>query len=195
MENVIHYLMILDKSGSMAAIRKEVISTFNEQVDQIQKLKRKNPEFDIRITLCTFNDDLEFPFVNENVDAITRMKKSDYQPDSCTALYDAIGVSFLRLNELVKLGEQVIVGIITDGLENASKTYTGSDVRVKIQQAREKSWDIQFFCRAEDNEMYLHSLNLNRDDMSSISMDQKGLLSMNSQMMYCMDSAISEKKK
>ncbi len=56
MKNTIHYVLILDQSGSMSNLKKEVILSFNEQVDMILKLKKGEPESNIKLTLCTFND-------------------------------------------------------------------------------------------------------------------------------------------
>ena len=41
MKDTIHYVLILDQSGSMAQLKQEVILSFNEQVDMILKLVTK----------------------------------------------------------------------------------------------------------------------------------------------------------
>lgn len=56
MKKIIHYALILDKSGSMKRIEEEVVSSFIEQIEGIKKLKKSNPDSEIKFTLCTFND-------------------------------------------------------------------------------------------------------------------------------------------
>lgn len=105
----------------MAQLKREVISSFNEQVELIFKLVKKEQDSVIKLTLCAFNDAVDFKFVAQNVDHVKKLTQRDYQPDSCTALYDAVGVSFVKITELVKPSDQAFFVIFTDGLENASK--------------------------------------------------------------------------
>jgi LEA14-like dessication related protein len=56
MENIIHYAFILDQSGSMQCLKQEVVTSYNEQVEAISKLKLNNPDSEIKFTLCVFND-------------------------------------------------------------------------------------------------------------------------------------------
>ena len=48
-----HYVIVLDQSGSMEGIKKTVISSFNEQ---LQSLQKQSKEMDIEVTLSVFND-------------------------------------------------------------------------------------------------------------------------------------------
>jgi len=43
MKNTIHYVLILDQSGSMSDLKQEVVTSFNKQVDMIQKLMQAEP--------------------------------------------------------------------------------------------------------------------------------------------------------
>ena len=55
----------------------------------------------------------------------------DYEPRCCTPLYDAMGFTLTTMRNHVKKQEDavVVVTIITDGYENASKEYTGAAVK------------------------------------------------------------------
>lgn len=195
MKNTIHYVLILDQSGSMSNLKKEVILSFNEQVDMILKLKREEPESKIKLTLCAFNDVVDFKFIDQNIDLIKKLTDADYQPDCCTALYDAIGASFVKITELSEPGDQVFFAIFTDGLENASKHYRAEDIRFKLEQAEKQGWDVKFFCRYEDKLFYQSRLNLSEKYVVGITLDKVGLEVMENQVMYRMKDMVQKQKK
>jgi hypothetical protein len=184
MKNTIHYVLILDQSGSMSDLKKEVILSFNEQVDMILKLKKEEPESSIKLTLCTFNDLVDFKFIDQNVDLIKKLTDSDYQPDCCTALYDAIGTSFMKVAELSKQNDQVFFAIFTDGLENASKHYRAEDIKFKLDQAEKLGWNVKFFCRYEDELFYKSRLNISKENVFAITLDKAGLEEMDNEIHF-----------
>lgn len=100
MKKTIHYALILDQSGSMQDLKQEVISSFNEQVEMILKLQKNEQDVEIKITLCVFNDEVKFKSIGQNIDLLKKLTPTDYQPDSCTALYDAIGITILKVKEI-----------------------------------------------------------------------------------------------
>ena len=195
MKNTIHYVLILDKSGSMSNLKKEVILSFNEQVDMILKLKREEPESNIKLTLCAFNDVVEFKFIDQNVDLIKKLTDADYQPDCCTALYDAIGTSFVKITELSEPGDQVFIAIFTDGLENASKHYRAEDIKFKLEHAEKQGWEVKFFCRYEDKLFYQSRLNLSEKYVVGITLDKVGLEVMDSEIRYRIKDMVQKQKK
>ena len=184
MKNTIHYVLILDQSGSMCDLKKEVILSFNEQVDMILKLKKEEPKSNIKLTLCTFNDIVDFKFIAQHVDQIKKLTDADYQPDCCTALYDAIGSSFVKITELSESGDQVFFAIFTDGLENASKHYRAEDIKFKLDQAEKLNWDVKFFCRYEDRLFYKSRLNLSEKHIVGITLDKAGLEEMDNEIHF-----------
>jgi len=195
MKNTIHYVLILDQSGSMSSLKREVILSFNEQVDMILKLKKENPESKIKLTLCTFNDSIDFKFIAQDVDQIKKLTDADYLPDSFTALYDAFGASFVKISELIKSGDQVFFAIFTDGLENASKHYRAEDIQFKMVEAEKHGWEVKFFCRYEDKLFYRSRLNLSEKYVVGITLDKLGLEVMENQVMYSMKDMVHKQKK
>lgn len=179
----------------MSNLKKEVILSFNEQVDMILKLKKEEPESIIKLTLCIFNDVVSFKFIAQDVDQIRKLTEADYQPDCCTALYDAIGVSFVKITELSIPGDQVFCAIFTDGLENASKHYRAEDIQFKLEVAGENGWDVKFFCRYEDKLFYQSRLNLSEKYVVGITLDKVGLEAMEHQVMYRMKDMVHKQKK
>jgi hypothetical protein len=185
MKNTIHYAFVLDQSGSMKRIEKEVVSSFNEQVEGIKKLKKSNPDSEIKFTLCTFNDEIVFNFIDQNINKLKKIKSDDYQPNSCTALYDAMGLTFSKIRELLKPNDQVFIAIFTDGLENASTDYTAGDIRKKLAQADENDWQIKFFCQQENNLFYKRDLGINDSHILNITLNEDGFKAMETEVLYC----------
>ncbi len=184
MKNTIHYVLILDQSGSMEQLKNEVISSFNEQVEIIVKLETKEPDTDIKITLCTFNDTVEFKFIAQKTDRIKKLAAIDYHPNSNTALYDAIGSSILKVGELVEPDDQVFFAIFTDGLENASKYSTAEDISFKIKTAEKIGWVVKFFCRYEERLFYKTQLDIPEKHLFSMTLDKEGFAAMENQVSY-----------
>lgn len=195
MKNTIHYCLILDKSGSMSDLKKEVILSFNEQVDMIQKMMKENPDSSVKITLCTFNDTVDFKFIARDVDQINKLTEADYQPDCCTALFDAIGACFVKITELSEPDDQVFFAIFTDGLENASKHYRAEDIQFKLDEADKNGWKVNFFCRYEDKLHYQSRLKISEKMIVGVSLDRIGLAVMENEVMYRIKGMVQKQKK
>lgn len=192
MKNSIHYVLILDQSGSMGDLKNEVVSSFNEQVDMILKLMLGEPESVIKLTLCVFNDTVDFKYIEQSVDQIIRLTLEDYHPASFTALYDAIGTSFVKITEAIEPEDQVFFAIFTDGLENASKVYTAEDINFKINMAEKKGWNIKFFCRYENRLFYKSKLNLTDKNLLTVTLNDEGFKMMESEIRYSLKSMIDK---
>lgn len=194
MKNSIQYVLILDQSGSMSDLKKEVILSFNEQVDMILKLKKENPESIIKITLCIFNDIIDFKFIDQDIEVIKKLTDADYNPSCCTALYDAIGASFVKTTELTEPDDQVFFAIFTDGLENASRHYRAEDIQFKLEEAEKKGWKVNFFCRYEDKLLYQNRLKIPEKDVVGISLNEKGFEVMENKVHFQLSSMINRKQ-
>ena len=174
MKNVIHYVLILDKSGSMRDIKSLAISSFNEQIDRIRKIKAANPDVEVRITLTTFNDEIRQNAFCQDIDHLKKLSAVTYQPDSMTALYDAVGITYRKMSDVVLAHEKVVFAVFTDGLENASKEFTAEDVSRIIEESDKKGWDFSFYCRYEDKLHYRTQLNIPDENLVSMSLNEEG---------------------
>lgn len=148
MENAIHYAFILDQSGSMQCMKQKVVTSYNEQIEAISKLKLNNPDFGIKFTLCVFNDEINLKFIDRNTEELKKLKPDEYQPNSCTALYDAIGITLSKLANHINPEDQVFFAIFTDGLENASSDFSAKDIRNRLRQAEKMGGKLNSFVRA-----------------------------------------------
>ena len=148
-QSTVYNLLILDESGSMEVVREPTIRGFNELVQSVQGLAREFPDKKQVVSLTTFNGAgiREKLFLQES-SALQPLTLADYRPDSMTPLHDAIGQSVSKLrNVLTTTGAvnyQVLVTVLTDGEENASKEFTRPVIRQLIEQLKEQGWTFTY---------------------------------------------------
>ena len=193
MKNTVHYALILDQSGSMESLKQVTISSYNEQIDSIRSLMQKHPESEVKVTLCVFNDEPELRMVAAGIDEVVKLNRRNYRPNSCTALYDAMGITMLRMQEVIGPDDKVFLAIFTDGYENASHHYSLADVVHKLDAAREKGWNIRFYCNSLDLEHFRKGLHLNESDMQGITLNEEGIYAMKHSMKSVMYDLIRPK--
>lgn len=151
-----YHLILLDASGSMDCIRQTALTGCNETIQSIRSMQRKNPDQQHYLTLVSFNSDSVTHAIFDNVpiDEAKELTAMDYIPDSCTPLYDAVGLSVLRLEK--KLPEEehcVLVTIITDGLENASTEFNAERLRKLVEEKKQHNWTFAFIGANQDEVM------------------------------------------
>lgn len=148
-------VIILDKSGSMESIRQAAIDGFNETLAGIKKAQEKFADTQEHfVTLLTFCDcEKKYVFDKVPVADARKLTLADYEPCCCTPLYDAMGFTLTTMRNYVKDLEDavVVVTIITDGLENASKEYTGSAVKQLVEQLKGEGWTFTYMGANQDS--------------------------------------------
>ena len=159
----VHNLIILDESGSMESIKKTIIQGFNEIVQTVKGIEKEFPEQEHFISLVTFNG-----FGNKIlhfVDPASKLEQIDekrYQPNASTPLYDAMGFSFAKLRHVVEnvTDYNVLVTILTDGEENASKEYTGIAIKKLIEELKLNRWTFTYIGADHDVEKFAASISI-----------------------------------
>lgn len=148
-------VIILDKSGSMECIRRAAVSGFNETLNGIKKAQEKFADTQEHyVSLLTFCDcEKKYVFDKVPVSEARPPTMEDYQPCCCTPLYDAMGFTLTSMRNHVKNIEDavVVVTIITDGLENASKEYTGAAVKQLVEQLKGEGWTFTYMGANQDS--------------------------------------------
>lgn len=141
--------VLLDRSGSMVAIKEDMEGGFNAFVE-----KQKEVPGDCDLTLCQFDSEYEVVYSNLTLDKVPKLSLIPRGP---TALYDATGRSIISLGaELAAMKEedrpnQVIFVIITDGYENASKEYNSDQIKTMIEHQKDKyNWNFVFLGANQD---------------------------------------------
>ena len=148
-------VIILDKSGSMESIRQAAIDGFNETLSGIKKAQEKFADTQEHfVTLLTFcSCERKYVFDKIPVSETRSLRIEDYEPCCCTPLYDAMGFTLTAMRNQVKDIEDsvVVVTIITDGLENASKEYTGTAVKQLVEKLKGEGWTFTYMGANQDS--------------------------------------------
>ena len=144
-------LIILDESGSMSHIAMQAVSGLNETFQTISNAQKEHQEQQHFITFVTFNSARIRTVMNRQaVDCDKKLKWTDYRPDECTPLFDAMGRSLNELKYHVGEEDVVLVTIITDGYENASREFDGRSIKMLVSQLKEKGWVFAYIGTNQD---------------------------------------------
>lgn len=141
--------LVIDRSGSMQLGLKEAQDGINEFFN-----KQKTAVGECTVSLLEFDD--EFNYVYDAVD-IKDTNGYELKPRNMTALNDAIGMAITKTGErLSQMAEEdrpalVMVCIVTDGGENASKEYNNDQIKKMIEhQQNVYNWKFTFIGANQD---------------------------------------------
>lgn len=148
-KNLTELVLVVDRSGSMMSCKNDAQGGINAFIE-----KQKNEPGEANLTLVQFDGLYEFV---ENGTPIKNVKPYDLQPRGNTALLDAVGRAISEtgsrlaaMNEADRPG-LVIVVIVTDGQENASKEYKNDQIKEMIKTQQEKyNWQFIFLGATAD---------------------------------------------
>ncbi len=99
----VHNLIILDESGSMNSIKKNIINGFNELINSVKTIEKEFLEQEHFISLISFNSKKNNVIhFTEPVSKIITINDNNYNPESSTPLFDAMGLSILKLKHYLK---------------------------------------------------------------------------------------------
>ena len=139
--------LILDRSGSMQSLSNQVILSFNDFLEE-----QKTIEGEATVSLVQFNH--EYSLVYEGIDLqnAKQLNTDNYHAIGNTALFDAIGRTIQETKERVKPGTADVVFVITtDGLENASQEYSGSQIKDMIAECEtDYGWHFMYLAANDD---------------------------------------------
>ncbi len=150
-------LIILDKSGSMSSIAGAAIMGFNKTIEGIREAQEQNRDTQIQyVTLLPFCAcSMDYIYENTPVEDVKDLTPREYRPCCGTPLYDAMGFSLNRLLEQIKdlPNATAVVTVITDGMENASREYTGSAIKALVERMQsEEGWNFAYIGTNQDVE-------------------------------------------
>ena len=151
----IYNLIIIDESGSMFHLAHATLAGVNETINTIRSAQKQMNETQQHfLTLVTFDTGDKQP-VRTLLDAepIDNVKDfADYAPTGSTPLYDAIGQSVSSLYNKVSADKNanVVVTIVSDGLENSSVEYSGRQVKALIERMKAEGWSFSYMGSTHD---------------------------------------------
>ena len=139
-------VFILDRSGSMAGLEKDTIGGFNGMLEK-QKLEPGKAV----VSTVLFDHQSEVIHDRVPLEQVPKLTEKEYFVRGSTALLDAVGSAVHHIGNVHKYAraedrpERTLFVITTDGMENASRTYTYEKVRSMIERQKEKyGWEFLF---------------------------------------------------
>ena len=177
MKQRVFNLIILDESGSMSSIEKQAIDGVNETVQTIRAAQKKHEDQEHFLTLVSFNSD-SVKTIYDNVEAekVEELTHKQYQPSCCTPLYDAMGNALTKLRKNVADNDAVLVTVITDGYENASREYDGKAIKSLVESLKSKGWLFTYIGANQDVEAVAATISIT--NTLSFSADAEGTSAM-----------------
>ena len=151
-DNFTDITVVLDRSGSMAAVADDTIGGFNQFL-----LDQKRAPGSGVLTLVQFDNEYEFVHTAVPLADVPPLSPATFIPRGSTALLDAINRAIGETHErIVKTDESqrpgtVIFVILTDGQENSSREATLEQVFARITEQQEKrGWQFIFLGANQD---------------------------------------------
>ena len=150
-ENYLKIIFVIDESGSMQGTESDVIGGFNNFIEQ-QKLHHQGK---ITFSLYKFNSYWSRILNDLPIEEIRPLTNGDYTPGGLTALYDTIGNAITDIENQTSYTKReykasmVMMVVITDGQENASREYDSRKIKQMIQEL-EQSENWQFIYLGAD---------------------------------------------
>lgn len=143
--NNLELVFILDKSGSMQPLTEDTIGGFNSNI-------AKHREDDCNVLVTTVLFDSQYRIIHDRIPIreVPVLTAKEYEAYGSTALYDAVGSTVRHIEDVHRyirkedVPEAVLFIIITDGMENASRTFFGDQVRSMVEAKKELGWDFVF---------------------------------------------------
>jgi len=141
---------ILDRSGSMNSIIEDAIGGFNSFINE-----QKKEDTPATITVVLFDDFYELLYDNVDIKEVKEITSKEWSPRGTTALFDAVGKTINTIKSRHKLNkkdrpDKVLVCIITDGQNNASKEYDAESIKSLIKNRENKNWSFVFLAADQD---------------------------------------------
>ena len=175
-KNLTEIVFILDRSGSMSGLESDTIGGFNAMIE-----KQKKADGEAYISTVLFDNVSEVLHDRVDVREIKPMTDEDYSVRGCTALLDAIGGAIHHIGNIHKYArkedvpEHTLFVITTDGMENASHRYTGTQIKRMIERQKEKySWEFLFLGANIDAVETARSFGINEDRAVNYHSDGEG---------------------
>ena len=187
--NITELVFILDRSGSMGGLESDTIGGFNATIE-----KQKHEDGKAFVSTVLFDHETEVLHDRIPIESVDPMTDKDYTVRGCTALLDAIGKSIRHIKNIHKYArpedvpEHTMFVITTDGMENASREYSGAQIKKLIEKQKKRfGWEFLFIGANIDAIATAKSFGINEDRAVNYHADKRG-----TDVVYCaMSEAVS----
>lgn len=153
-----HYLLVLDRSGSMSSCWDSTIRGLNEQFGTIRHLEEKYPEQRYFVSLVVFDTEIDTIMENRPISEVKDFDGSEFPPRGGTALHDAMGVGISNLKAYLTKKDKdskdistALVVVMTDGEENSSREHNSESIKKTIQELEKTgAWTFSYMGANQD---------------------------------------------
>ena len=124
---------LLDRTGSMEAIRDDTIGGFNAYLDGL----KGDGEADIEFTLIQFDSvSIDKICVAVPIAKVDKLTRETYQPRASTPLIDAAvkTINAVEASLLTDPAAKVVICFQTDGQENSSTEHTWAELNALVKE-------------------------------------------------------------
>lgn len=173
----VQIICILDRSGSMKALASDTIGGYNSFIE-----RQKKESGAAEVTTVLFDDQYEKISDAVNLQAVPELTSAEYYARGTTALLDAVGRTIMdtagkmERDGICPAKRRVLVMIMTDGYENASREYTKADVKSLIEATtNDYKWNYIFMGANIDSVAEAGSIGIKAHHAASYSADSKGI--------------------
>jgi len=174
--NLTEIVFILDRSGSMAGLESDTIGGFNSML-----ARQKQEPGEAVVTTVLFDDRYELLHDRVPIRGVAPITEREYTVRGTTALLDAIGKTIHKIGNAQKNTAEperackVLIIITTDGLENASRSYTPERIRMMIDRQKEQyGWEFIFLGANIDAVETAGRIGIHRDMAVNYMADESG---------------------
>ncbi len=174
--NITELVFILDRSGSMGGLESDTIGGFNSMLN-----KQKKEDGRAYVSTVLFDHETEVLHDRVPIEKVPELTDKDYTVRGCTALLDAIGSAIHHIGNVHKYArpedvpEHTMFVIITDGMENASKRYSGREIKRKIEKEKSKyGWEFLFIGANIDAIATARNFGISEDRAVNYKADRQG---------------------
>jgi len=168
-------VFILDRSGSMAGLESDTIGGFNAMIEKQKKQPGK-----AYVSTVLFDTSTTVLHDRAELNTVKPITADDYSAGGCTALLDAIGGAINHIGNIHKYARpedipaHTIFVITTDGLENASRRYSKSDIKRMIERQRSNTAGISLYRSNIDAIVTAESFGIGQSRAVNYHADKKG---------------------
>lgn len=147
-QNLTRLVFLLDRSGSMQTIKSDVIGGFEAFVTE-----QRTGDGECTATLARFDDEYEVVYHNIPLADVPPLA---LDPRGSTALHDSMGKLITdTAAEIEALAADdkpgtVVVAIMTDGMENASREWQAPAIKALVEQQTSRGWEFLYMGADQD---------------------------------------------
>ncbi len=170
-----HFILLIDRSGSMNSVRTEALNGLNKTIKDIQKGAQESGQ-ETRISLYDFAEYVGRPMFERPQQMVETVYS--YYPNGGTALFDAVerSINDHLLPQRSDEDHTFVVICITDGADNASRDKTGRTMNDLVRRVQGTDrWTITFQLPPGSKAWFCSSFNVPEGNVMEWELSRRGV--------------------